>query len=273
MSLKWLLGLKADLASPAFTGVPTAPTAAPATNTTQLATTAYVDAAAGAAADADIIAIAGLTPSNDDLIQRKAGAWTNRTPAQVKTDLALVKGDVGLGNVDNTADTAKPVSTAQQTALDLKANLASPTFTGTPAAPTAADGTNTTQLATTAFVQTAVGVAAGVSGSYTPTLTNTTNVAASVSAVCQYLRIDDNVIVHGVIQIDPTAATTTVFGISLPIASNFGATTDGSGLMGSNLGVSGAIIASVANDRMDATFISNSTANQNVAFTFQYTVI
>ena len=44
---------------------------------------------------------------------------------------ALTKSSVGLGNVDNTADTAKPVSTAQQTALDLKANLAGPTFTGT----------------------------------------------------------------------------------------------------------------------------------------------
>jgi hypothetical protein len=38
---------------------------------------------------------------------------------------------VGLGNVDNTSDANKPVSTATQTALDLKANLASPTFTGT----------------------------------------------------------------------------------------------------------------------------------------------
>jgi hypothetical protein len=38
--------------------------------------------------------------------------------------VALVKGDVGLGNVDNTADTAKPVSTAQQTALDAKQNIA-----------------------------------------------------------------------------------------------------------------------------------------------------
>jgi hypothetical protein len=38
---------------------------------------------------------------------------------------------VGLGNVDNTSDASKPVSTAQQTALDLKANLATPTFTGT----------------------------------------------------------------------------------------------------------------------------------------------
>lgn len=45
--------------------------------------------------------------------------------------VTLAKGDVGLGNVDNTADTAKPVSTAQQTALNLKANIASPTFTGT----------------------------------------------------------------------------------------------------------------------------------------------
>ena len=39
------------------------------------------------------------------------------------------------------------------TAVGTKANLASPTFTGTPAAPTATAGTSTTQLATTAFVQ------------------------------------------------------------------------------------------------------------------------
>jgi len=49
------------------------------------------------------------------------------TPTDVVTSVAghtgtvtLAKGDVGLGNVDNTADTAKPVSTAQQTALDAK---------------------------------------------------------------------------------------------------------------------------------------------------------
>ena len=68
--------------------------------------------------------------------------------------VTLVKGDVGLGNVDNTADSAKPVSTAGQSALNLKANLASPELTGTPLAPTAAANTNTTQIATTAYVQT-----------------------------------------------------------------------------------------------------------------------
>jgi len=34
----------------------------------------------------DLTTIAGLTPANDDVLQRKAGAWTNRTPAQLKTD-------------------------------------------------------------------------------------------------------------------------------------------------------------------------------------------
>lgn len=38
--------------------------------------------------DSDLTTIAGLTPSNDDIIQRKAGVWTNRTMAQLATDLA-----------------------------------------------------------------------------------------------------------------------------------------------------------------------------------------
>jgi hypothetical protein len=48
------------------------------------------------------------------------------------------------------------VTSAIQTQVDLKAPLASPTFTGTAAAPTAATSTNTTQLATTAFTQAAI---------------------------------------------------------------------------------------------------------------------
>jgi hypothetical protein len=44
---------------------------------------------------------------------------------------SLDKTGVGLGNVDSTSDVNKPVSTAQQSALNLKANIATPTFTGT----------------------------------------------------------------------------------------------------------------------------------------------
>jgi hypothetical protein len=58
---------------------------------------------------------------------------TNKTLTSpvINTPTGIVKGDVGLGNVDNTSDANKPVSTAQQTALDLKADTASPTLTGT----------------------------------------------------------------------------------------------------------------------------------------------
>ena len=48
------------------------------------------------------------------------------------------------------------VTSNVQTQLDTKAPSASPTFTGTPAAPTAATATNTTQVATTAFAQAAI---------------------------------------------------------------------------------------------------------------------
>lgn len=46
-------------------------------------------------------------------------------------NVTVTASDLTLGNVTNTSDANKPVSTAQQTALDLKANIASPTFTGT----------------------------------------------------------------------------------------------------------------------------------------------
>jgi hypothetical protein len=48
----------------------------------------------------------------------------------VNTPTGIVKGDVGLGNVDNTSDASKPVSTAQQTALNLKEATANRDATG-----------------------------------------------------------------------------------------------------------------------------------------------
>jgi hypothetical protein len=57
---------------------------------------------------------------------------TNKTLTSpvINTPTGITKTDVGLANVDNTSDANKPVSTAGQTALDLKANLAGATFTG-----------------------------------------------------------------------------------------------------------------------------------------------
>lgn len=54
--------------------------------------------------DSDLTDIAALSPSNDDVLQRKAGAWTNRTIAQLKSDLAL-------NNVDNTSNATERAAT------------------------------------------------------------------------------------------------------------------------------------------------------------------
>lgn len=87
----------------------------------------------------------------------KPVSTAQQTALNLKADASSVtKTAIGLGNVDNTADTAKPVSTAQQTALNLKANLASPTFTGSVQVPNATAGDNTNLAANTAFVTAAV---------------------------------------------------------------------------------------------------------------------
>jgi hypothetical protein len=104
----------APLASPSLTGTPLSTTAAADTNTTQIATTAFVVGQASA-----------TTPVVDGT-------------ATVGTSLKYAR-----------ADHVHPTDTS-------RAALASPTFTGVPLAPTATAGTNTTQIATTAFVTAAV---------------------------------------------------------------------------------------------------------------------
>ena len=78
--------------------------------------------------------------------------WTNaETPALPATATPLMDGTAAVGTATKYAreDHRHPSDTA-------KANLASPAFTGTPTAPTASSGTNSTQIATTAFVKTAL---------------------------------------------------------------------------------------------------------------------
>lgn len=112
---------------------------------------------------------------------------------------------------------------------------------------------------------------------YTPTLTNTTNVSASVASVCSYTR-DGNVIhVAGMVQIDATlAATVTELELSLPVASNF---TDEFQLAGTTVATynggneAGNVRGHITNDRALLRFYSTSTDNQAWYFTFTYRVL
>jgi hypothetical protein len=113
-------------------------------------------------------------------------------------------------------------------------------------------------------------------GTYTPTLFNTTNVAASTSGVCMYTRIGNTVRVSGAVQIDPTNNNqSTVLGVSLPIASNFTVSTDCAG-SGSAIDVAGqscGILADPVNDRALIQYVNGSNANNFMYFSFTYRVL
>ena len=115
--------------------------------------TSEIQARVANVSDEEIGYLNGVTSSVQTQIDSKAPL---ANPTFTGTVSGLNSSMVGLGNVNNTSDANKPVSTAQQTALNLKADLASPDLTGVPTAPTASAGTNTTQVATTAFVSGAV---------------------------------------------------------------------------------------------------------------------
>ncbi len=222
-----LLLLKAALASPEFTGTPKAPTATSGDNSTQIATTAFVQTAISSALTGGLVYV-GTWDTSDavdysalnserpikkgymfrcigtgctiDSVEYKAGdviifnrdiststtittvaidkcdhtqtedtvllaatqTLTNKTinaSSNTISNLALsmfASGVVLTALSNSPSDTAFLTEKAISTLLALKAPLASPEFTGTPKAPTATAGTNTTQIATTEFVKTAV---------------------------------------------------------------------------------------------------------------------
>ena len=109
---------------------------------------------AGDDIDIDTTALSGATVISDldlNITTNTSGLVTDANGSISTRD--LTPSDLGLGNVDNTSDANKPVSTAQQTEIDTKADIASPALTGNPTAPTQADNDNSTKIATTAYVQ------------------------------------------------------------------------------------------------------------------------
>ncbi|GAB0553655.1 phage tail protein [Escherichia coli] len=111
--------------NPTFTGEPKAPTPAAGNNTTRIATTEFVQAA--------ITALINGAPATLNTLKEIAAAINNDPK----------------------------FSTTINNALALKAPLSSPALTGTPTAPTAAQSVNNTQIATTAFVKSAIAAMVG----------------------------------------------------------------------------------------------------------------
>jgi hypothetical protein len=169
-----LSGTYAPLASPSLTGTPLSTTATVDTNTTQIATTAFVLGQASASGDG--------TPAMDGTASRGTSTHyaradhvhptdTSRSPLAGSSSIttvgtiasgtwngstiAVAYGGTGTGTAGITAFNNITGYTASGATGTTSTNIvfsASPTFTGTPLSTTAAVDTNTTQIATTAFV-------------------------------------------------------------------------------------------------------------------------
>src|ERR1019366_4628758 len=85
----------------------------------------------------------------------------------VVLDLSVlqVRQMLSLDQVSNTSDANKPISTAVQNAINSLVSINSPNFTGVPTVPTAVNGTNTGQIASTQFVNSSIS-AAVIGGGY-----------------------------------------------------------------------------------------------------------
>lgn len=114
-------------------------------------------------------------------------------------------------------------------------------------------------------------------GTYTPTLTNITNVTASTAFVAQYMRVGNTITVSGRVDIDPTAATTlTQVDISLPIASDFVNTFQAGGIAFSSevAGLGAAVAAETTNNRASILYTTGTdVANRSFSFSFTYLVL
>ena len=132
----------APIDSPTFTGTPTLPSGTIATtqtagdSSTAVATTAFVGTAVANLVDSspallntldEIAAAIGDDPNFATTLTTSIGLKAPlASPTFTGTVSGITKSMVGLANVDNTTDANKPVSTATQTALDLKLNLSDP---------------------------------------------------------------------------------------------------------------------------------------------------
>lgn len=90
-----------------------------------------------------------MVDSSEDIVWGDISGKTDKVSNATNGNFAALDSN---GNLTDSGHKHSDYLTSHQD-ISGKANLNSPTFTGTPAAPTATTGTNTTQLATTAFVQ------------------------------------------------------------------------------------------------------------------------
>ena len=205
-------------------------------------------------------------------------AGTNSTTLASDFTLSITSSALfGFGTIATSSGTA-PVADAAQDPLTLTCT-APATCTGDSTTDTVTIAVSTASTGATGVVQLAAngGTTAGQavqasdtrltglsSGTYTPTITSVTNVAATSNAAGQWLRVGSTMTISGVVDIDPTSASVaTSVGVSLPVSSNLGALGDCAGTDAMDNGTvitPGRVRGDATNDRLQIDFYADSGA-------------
>jgi hypothetical protein len=229
-------------------------------------------------ADAGLTSIAGLTTAADRMIYTTASdtyavATLTSFARTLLDDATASDARSTLGLVIGTNVQAYDAELAAIAGLTSAADRV-PYFTGSGTAALAtfsSFGRSLVDDADAATARTTLGI---TSGTYTPTLTNVSNVDASTAYTCHYTQIGNIVTVSGRIDVDATGVGfDAVIRISLPIASNLTTTEDASGVIASNSGSEqGFIEADAANNTALTALGATATVNLEYRFIFTYEI-
>lgn len=241
--------------------------------------------------------VASLLGGSDGILPGAIGGGVVYGPVYIDSagnlasTAALTNGQVLVGSSGNPPVPASLTGTTNRITVTNGAGsitLTTPQDTHSGASPTFAGLTISGQTANLVYAGPSSGAAgnatfrslvaadlAGLSGTYTPTLTNTTNVAASTPYAWNYIQLGAFVIASGRVDVDPTGAGQVVLGISLPVVSDLANDYDLTGTASAIAvaGQSAGLHADTTNNRALLEWVAVDTANRAMYCTMIYRVI
>lgn len=206
--------------------------------------------------------LTGLTASQVNLgnVTNESKATMFTSPTFTGTVSGVTSSMVGLGNVDNTSDLNKPISTAEQTALNLKANLSSPTLV----TPVIGVATGTSLSVTGAISSTGtagIGYATGAGGTVTQNANKSTGV--TLNKISGTITMNNAALAAGA-EAKFTVTNSTVAATDVPVVAIKSGGTSGSYLIA---------VSSVASGSFDIVVSNASTGSLSEAIVISFVII
>lgn len=265
-------------ATPAYAAVKDSDLATTDITTNDASTTKHGFLVKAIAPAANVLNVPGIT--NGETVYTNKSLFDGTNPAEIGTAapgtslVAAHRDHVHTLNLTGDVTTSAGVATTIANSAVTLAKMADMATSSLIYRKTA--GTGAPEVNTMATLATDIAAQLNItSGTYTPTLTNVTNIAASTAAVSYYTRIGNVATVTGTVSLDPTATGAAEIEMSLPVASNLPNSGSCAGVFSNNTttGNVGSIIANATNDTARFLWNTPDIANRTYSFVFSYRII